>query len=57
LGPNFISLTTGEAVSFIDDIIVGTKEDEEHDKIMKEVVRRLVENYLYIKLEKYKWKI
>ena len=24
---------------------------------MKEVVRRLVENYLYIKPEKYKWKV
>jgi len=57
LGQNFISLTTGEAVSFIDDIIVRTKEDTGHDKVMKEVVRRFVENYLYIKPEKYKWKV
>ena len=33
------------------------EEEEEHDEVMKEVVKRLVENDLYVKLEKYKWKI
>jgi len=43
-------------VSFIDDMIVET-EIEEHDKIVEEVVKQLVENDLYVKPEKYKWKI
>jgi len=40
--------------SFIDNIIVGMEEEEEYDEVMKEVVERLVENNLYVKLEKYK---
>jgi len=43
--------------SFIDNIIVGMEEEEGHNKIMEKVVKRLVENDLYVKLEKYKWKI
>jgi len=38
-------------VSFIDNVIVGIKKEEEYDKVIEEVVRRLVENNLYIKLE------
>jgi len=41
-------------VNFINDIIVGTEIEEEHNKIVKEVVRRLVQNNLYIKLEECK---
>ena len=44
-------------VNFINDIIVGTEIEEEYNKIVKEVVRRLVENNLYIKLEECKWKV
>jgi len=40
--------------SFIDNVIVGTEMEEGHDKIMEEAVKRLTENNLYIKLEKYK---
>jgi len=40
--------------SFIDNIIVGMEEKEGHDEVIKEVVKRLVENDLYVKLEKYK---
>ena len=43
--------------SFIDDIIIGTEGEEKHDEIVEEVVKRLVENNLYMKLEKYKWKV
>ena len=28
-----------------------------HDKIVEEIIKRLAENDLYIKLEKYKWKV
>jgi len=47
-------INTGEVASFIDDIIVKTKEEERHDEVVEEVVKRLVENDLYMKLEKYK---
>ena len=50
-------INTGEVASFINDIIVGTEEEGEHNEIVEEVVKRLAENNLYIKPEKYKWKV
>ena len=47
----------GEVTKFIDDVIVGTDEEEGHDKVIEEVVRRLAENDLYIKPEKCKQKV
>jgi len=44
-------------VSFIDDIIVGMEREEGHDEVIEKVVKRLLENNLYVKLEKYKWKV
>ena len=41
-------------MSFIDNVIIGTEGEEEHDELVKEVVRRLAENNLYVKPEKYK---
>jgi len=41
-------------VSFIDDVIVKMEEEEGHDKVVEEVVKRLVENNLYIKPKKCK---
>jgi len=38
----------------MDDIIVGIETEEEHNKIVEEVVKRLAENNFYIKPEKYK---
>ena len=43
--------------SFINDIIIGTEIEEKHDELVEEVVRRLVENNLYMKLVKCKWKV
>jgi len=43
-------------VAFVDNILIGT-ETEEHDKIVEEVLRRLEENNLYVKLEKCTWKV
>ena len=40
--------------SFIDDIIVGMEKKEKYGEVVKEVVKRLIENDLYVKLEKYK---
>ena len=47
-------INTGGVVSFIDDMIVGIEEEEGHDKLVEEVVERLVENNLQVKLEKCK---
>ena len=43
--------------SFIDNVIIGTEGEEGHDELVEEVVKRLAENDLYVKLEKCKWKI
>ena len=42
---------------FVDDILVGTETEKEHDDIVEEVLRRLEENNLYMKPEKYAWKV
>ena len=50
-------INTREVASFINNVIVGTEEKEEHDKVVEEVVKMLAENDLYMKLEKCKWKV
>jgi len=50
-------INTGKVAAFIDDVIIGTETEEEHDEIVAEVIRRLEENDLYVKPEKYKWKV
>ena len=52
---NFIN--TREVASFIDNMIVKTEKEKGYNEIVEEVVRRLAENDLYVKLEKYKWKV
>jgi len=44
----------GKVVAFIDDVIVGTEEEEGHNELVAEVIKRLEENDLYVKLEKCK---
>ena len=41
----------GEVVAFIDDVIIVIETEEEHDEIV-EVLRRMEENDLFVKLEK-----
>ena len=41
-------------MAFINNVIIGTETEEEHDEIVAEVIRRLEENNLYVKLEKCK---
>ncbi len=50
-------INIGKVASFIDNIIIGTEVKEGHNKLIEEVVRRLAENDLYVKSEKYKWKV
>ena len=49
-------INEGKVTAFVDDILVGTEMEEGHDKIVEEILRRLEENDLYIKLEKCMWK-
>jgi len=50
-------INEGKVAAFVDDVLVGTETEEGHDKIMEEVLKRLEENNLYIKPEKYMWKV
>jgi len=50
-------INKGDVTIFIDNVLVGTETEEEHDKLVEEILRRLEENDLYIKLEKYEWKV
>jgi len=46
-------INKGKVVAFVDDVLVGTEIEEGHDKIIEEILKRLEENNLYIKSEKY----
>ena len=50
-------INTRKVAAFIDDVIVGTEMEEGHDELVAEVIKRLEENDLYVKPEKYKWKV
>jgi len=50
-------INKGKVAAFVDNMLVGTETEEEYDEIIKEVLRRLEENNLYVKLEKYMWKM
>jgi len=50
-------INTGKVAVFIDNVIVGTETEEGHDKLVVEIIKRLEENDLYVKLEKCKWKV
>ena len=50
-------INEGKVVAFVDNVLVGTKTKEGHDEIVEEVLKRLEENNLYIKPEKYVWKV
>ena len=45
-----------KVAAFVDDVLVGTETEKGHDEIVEEILRRLEENDLYIKLEKCMWK-
>ena len=50
-------INTRKVASFIDNVIIGTEAEEGHDEMVEEVVKRLAENNLYVKPEKYKWRV
>jgi len=50
-------INEGKVVAFVDDMLVGTEIKEGHNEIVEEVLKRLKEKDLYIKPEKYIWKV
>ena len=50
-------INKGKVVAFVDDVLVEMEIEERYDEIIEEVLRRLEKNDLYIKLEKYVWKV
>ena len=42
---------------FIDNMMIATETEEGHNEIVEEVLKRLEENDLFVKPEKYVWKI
>jgi len=45
-------INKGKVAAFVDNVLVGTEIKEGHNEIVEEVLRRLEENNLYVKLEK-----
>ena len=45
-------INVGKVVAFVDNILVETETEEEHNEIVEEVLRRLEKNDLYVKPEK-----
>ena len=50
-------IEAGDIVVFIDNVMVETKTKEGHNNIVEEVLRRMVENDLFMKSEKYVQKV
>jgi hypothetical protein len=48
----FMEYFNKSVVVFIDDILIFSKNDEEHDKHLRVVLQKLIENQLYSKLNK-----
>jgi len=46
-----------KVAAFVDDVLAETETEKGHDEIVEEILRRLEENNLYIKPEKYVWKV
>jgi len=49
-------INEGKVVAFVDIVLVGMETEKGHNEIVEEILRRLEENDLYIKLEKCMWK-
>jgi len=49
-------INEGKVVAFVDNVLVGMETEKGHNEIVEEILRRLEENDLYIKLEKCMWK-
>jgi len=50
-------INQGNMITFIDNIIVATNTKKEYDKLVKEILKRLEKNNLFVKPEKCWWKV
>jgi len=50
-------INKGKVAAFVNNILVRTKTEKKYSEIIVEVLRRLEKNDLYIKPEKYIWKV
>ena len=50
-------INEGKVTAFVDNVLIGTETEKEHNKIVEEVLRILEENNLYMKPEKCTWKV
>jgi len=52
-------INIGKVAAFIDNVMVGIESKIEHNELLEEILRKMEENDLYVKLEKCKckWKI
>ena len=46
-------INKGKVMAFVNDVLVGMETEEGHNEIVEEILRRLEENDLYVKLKKY----
>jgi len=47
-------INQGDTVTFINDILVATDTKEGHNELVEKILRRLEENNLFVKPEKYR---
>ena len=47
----------GDIVVFIDNIMIETEKQKGYDEIVEKLLRRIKKNDLFVKLEKYIWKV
>ena len=50
-------INKGKVAAFVDNVLVETETEKEHNEIVEEVLKRLDENDLYVKPEKCVWKV
>jgi len=46
-------INEGKVATFVDNVLVRTETEKEYDEIVEKILRRLKENDLYVKSEKY----
>lgn len=50
-------ITEGKITVYLDDILIFSTDQKEHDKVTREVLKRLQENDLFLKPEKCEWDV
>ena len=45
-------IEVGDVIVFVNDVMVGIETEKGHNKIVEEVLERVIENDLFVKLEK-----